>query len=631
MGNYKYLQADAIEGVKSERNYIGNAFAWDNNSIWAGYTDAAGVAPVDGTGGATPNSTFAINTSSPIAYAQDFLFTKSSGASRQGEGFSYDFTIDSIHQARILRVAFDYKTSANYGDGDIRVYIYDVTNSQLIEPTQRDLSANTVGGQYISEFQTNSNSTSYRLILHVSSSVDESWTMNASNFSVGPREIARGSVVNDWQSYTPTTQGFGTVSSMSAWWRRSGDTLYVKATFATGTVAASEAQFGLPNSLTIDAAKMGATRTLVGVANNNKASTTYFGLGVNATGGDAFVNIGAQTSTLAIVGADQNGNVVADTTSAFTLFFSVPITGWSSNANISSDFGGRDISVRAVKTSGSHVTSGSELDVTWDTTDSYDTTSSFDPSTGIFTAPETGKYLLTCNLTFAANATGVRYLGVIKNSSVVAYGPVFPGNASFGGGVSVSTEIDLIARDTLKVTGFQNSGGSLAYSTTAGANALTISKKQSPQTLIGSEKVIAKYYACTTQALSTTPAVVKNITKSIDSHDRYSTSTGLFTAPQSGDYEISAAWLSDSQTGTINNGGWLAVYKNGTIVPGSVFALYQRQNTSSLGPAAQGSTVVTGIVTGDTLGIYIAKDASLGSHTTISDNNFSWAQFRLVK
>ncbi len=546
-------------------NYVTNPDAETGVTGWAAYADAAATSPVDGTGG-SPNSTITQNTSSPLRGTADFKLTKNTGASRQGEGCSYDFTISAADQAKILRISFDYKTADVSGttlvDGDVRVFVYDVTNSQLIEPVGRDLYVNS-NGKYIGEFQANSNSTSYRLIFHIAQAVSSSeWTLNFDNVQVGPREIARGSVINDWQSYTPTTQGFGTVSSMSAWWRRSGDSIQVRAKFTTGTVAASEAQFGLPTGLSIDSTKVPSTRSLVGHASDDIASTTIFGLGVLATGGDTFVNFGLQSSTLSIIGNERLGTEVAGNTTVFSLNFSAPITGWSSNANISSDFGGRDISVRAVKTSGSHITSGSELDVTWDTTESYDTTSSFVPSTGIFTAPETGKYLLTCNLTFAASATGVRYLAVVKNTSVVAYGPVFPGSASYGGGVSVSTEIDLIAGDTLKVTGFQNSGGSLAYSTTAGANALTISKRANPQTLIGSEVVAASYYASANNGSSSTQSANFD-TKIFDTHTAVTaaaagTGTWKFTAPYSKMYRVTGMIF--LTTGATPN---LVVYKGG--------------------------------------------------------------------
>lgn len=50
-----------------------------------------------------------------------------------------------------------------------------------------------------------------------------------------------------WVSYTPaTTQGFGTVSSLSALWRRDGPDLHFRIKFTAGTVTSSEARVGLP-------------------------------------------------------------------------------------------------------------------------------------------------------------------------------------------------------------------------------------------------------------------------------------------------------------------------------------------------------------------------------------------------
>ncbi len=147
------------------------------------------------------------------------------------------------------------------------------------------------------------------------------------------------------------------------------------------------------------------------------------------------------------------------------------------------------------------------------------------------------------------------------------------------------------------------------------------------------EKVIAKYYGCTTQAITTSEVVVKNATSAIDSHSAYSTSTGLLTVPSGGDgdYEISAGYLTDSQTGTANNGILLVVYKNGSKVNGTGMAQWSRQSTGALNATASGSCTVTGVAAGDTLGVYIIRDSAAGSFTTISSNDYSWVCFRRIQ
>ena len=141
-----------------ERNYITNGSALQNTAGWKTYSDSVSV-PVDCTGG-SPSSTWTRNTSSPIRYSQDFLWTKSGSTSRQGEGVSYAFTIDRADQAKALSFDWDYEiASGTYvGDStngyDMGGYLYDVTNGTLIYPTSCQIENTGVIAHQHCEFQT---------------------------------------------------------------------------------------------------------------------------------------------------------------------------------------------------------------------------------------------------------------------------------------------------------------------------------------------------------------------------------------------------------------------------------------------------------------------------------------------
>jgi hypothetical protein len=155
-------------------NYIDNPDAETATTGWATYADAAATTPVNGTGGAA-TTTWTRTTSNPLRGVASFLLTKDA-ANRQGEGASYDFTIDDADKAKILSVSFDYEiASGTYADDDVLVYIYDVTNSALIQPAGYKLKNATIENKHTATFQTASNSTSYRLILHVSSTSAYRW------------------------------------------------------------------------------------------------------------------------------------------------------------------------------------------------------------------------------------------------------------------------------------------------------------------------------------------------------------------------------------------------------------------------------------------------------------------------
>lgn len=165
-------------------NYILNYGLETDLSGFVTYADAAALSAVDGTGG-TPAVTIARNTTTPLAETADLLFTKDA-VNRQGQGFSYDFTINRSDLNQYIQVTIDYKTSVNYVLNDVRIFIYDVTNAALIPVYERNLIPSTTGF-FRAEFKANSTSLSYRLIVHVSSTSALAYTINFDNFFVGKK------------------------------------------------------------------------------------------------------------------------------------------------------------------------------------------------------------------------------------------------------------------------------------------------------------------------------------------------------------------------------------------------------------------------------------------------------------
>jgi len=117
-------------------NYIENPNAETGTAGWATYADAAAATPADGTGG-TANVTWTRNTTAAEILRGDASFELTvDAADRQGEGVSYDFTIDRADQNKVLGIWFDVDaTDANYADDDLQVFIYDKDQSQVITPT----------------------------------------------------------------------------------------------------------------------------------------------------------------------------------------------------------------------------------------------------------------------------------------------------------------------------------------------------------------------------------------------------------------------------------------------------------------------------------------------------------------
>lgn len=137
-----------------------------------------------------------------------------------------------------------------------------------------------------------------------------------------------------WVTYTPTFTGFGSPSTLTALWRRVGDTLFVDSWFVMGTVSASTASMSLPAGLNINPNKV-ALQNLVGgggpvvgksgqnvanqqnyviLATNTSTSLVYFG--VSYTGGNVNIDV------------PQPANGIYNTGNNTWPSFSVPITGW---------------------------------------------------------------------------------------------------------------------------------------------------------------------------------------------------------------------------------------------------------------------------------------------------------------
>ena len=183
--------ADSGTGGGSGVNYITNPRATTDTTGYATYADAAATTPADGTGGSA-NITFTRNTTTPLRDGGEFKITKDA-ADRQGEGASFDFTIDNADKAKKHIISFDYDAShASYADDDIKVFIFDTINSNLIRVNSEELKGGK--GKHYAQFQSASDSTSYRLIFHVSSTNASAYDVYLDEVSVGPQGIHNAAI-----------------------------------------------------------------------------------------------------------------------------------------------------------------------------------------------------------------------------------------------------------------------------------------------------------------------------------------------------------------------------------------------------------------------------------------------------
>jgi len=145
---------------------------------------------------------------------------------------------------------------------------------------------------------------------------------NGTNWFVTSREQR-----TPFAAFVPTISGFGTPSSVDTMWARDGQNLVLLYEFQIGTATASEAQMGLPGSLTIDSVVV-PTITQVGAiatSYNTVGGVSYHAL---ITGGDSYINLGrGGTTTSGLVPLD--GNAIGDSEQV-SFMVHIPITGWGS-------------------------------------------------------------------------------------------------------------------------------------------------------------------------------------------------------------------------------------------------------------------------------------------------------------
>jgi len=594
------VENDGSAGI----NFVDNDDFETDTTGYATYADAAGVNAVDGTGGVA-TTTFTRNTTTPLRGTGDGLITKDA-ANRQGEGVSYDFTIDEADKASMLKIAFDYKTSTAYADGDIRVQIYDVTNTNLIRIAPEDLAANEVNGKFFSSFQAAADSTSYRLILHISSTNASAYTVNIDNVEVTPAVSSRYTPVSDSRTQnTITIEGvttdptFGTISKQDILYRRVGDRLEATYSFdtdGTGSSAGSGTYLiSLPTGLSFDSDKVTYStsenefnpHTNIGFGNlYNQAAGGIHGMVMAVPYDDTrfylvsssvVTDAGAASSETADTWGSASAHN-ATTRPSFVLQINVPIKGWSTGLSVEESLSGRIIAASIQGTDSNTVGAGTAEFVGYQTT-LFDTHGGFtigstDPTESnstYYTIPETGYYQVDAGIAFAAstgwtsNASAEIY--IIKNGSTVLRrrGHLENNTTSHPVQTQISDTFYLEKGDTVSVKAYNGTAGALGFYTPVPRDTyFSIAKVQAPSEVLPSEKIYATYsHNAATSLTAATNTTIPYNTKETDSHN--SVSSGVFTAPRSGmfyysftTYFATNSWAADKNIDTV-------VYKNGNV------------------------------------------------------------------
>lgn len=343
-------------------NFISQSTTWKvtttddrdlNNSVgnWLAFANTvAGPLPDNGMTGGSPTVTCTRTTSNPLDGAGSLLITK--GASnRQGDGCSVVFNVQPAYQGQNVTVTFPLTVvSGSVVQGDVKLFVYDVTNSILITPFNNDVIA---GPSIAATFPTTARAATpanqqYRLGIFFASTSTTAVTLEADDFVVTPGVAAyglNGSNVQSDLTWTPSA-GFGTVSQADYRYSQTGSRMQFHLYFKTGTVAASTASIAMPSGKAIDSTGYSSTTNVHVVGIWRQIATGANG-NIGGSGSGPLFYDGSDTSNLYLayqVGANQwtkmtNASTIftsGDGVEIDTLGPGIPIAGWSSNVQIAS-------------------------------------------------------------------------------------------------------------------------------------------------------------------------------------------------------------------------------------------------------------------------------------------------------
>jgi len=538
-------------------NYISNWNAEKDITGWSLYKDADSAVAEDGTGG-TATITFAQETASPLFDDASFKISSNGTTSRRGEGIStVMLNIDPAVKYNPISGSMTVRNTA-LQTGDIKVFIYDVTNAALIRCTYgEDVGASLAGDiNHSFGFQA-TNSLSYRVIIHVATNTTSAFDFLFDNVIVGPAKPAMiGAPITDWKATTMTVALTGATGlTVTAFEKRIGDTAYYKGIISWSAVfTGGTATISLPAGRTIDITKQtgvianassifGSAKLIDSGTDSYPAMIGYstttavrvFSYGDDAGASTAYANQGAITTTAPYTWAN------ADT---IEFEFSVPISGWSSGVVMSETTMNREISFIASISTNLNVPTA-----TWtaipnaNITITKDSANMWNGVDGIV-IPENGDYQFEMMGALANNATGERYYAVqVNGNEKMLAEDTYPTSARLSR-ANGSRTLPLVKGDVVKFATYQNSGSTLIWYNSD--NYLTARKVNTgSQTIAASEEVYVNAAGNANTALT---GEVDNIdfTEISDSHGAWNGTT--FTAPMTRKYLVTGLVRANAPT-----------------------------------------------------------------------------------
>lgn len=518
---------------------------------YTAYDDGAVAAPLDGTGGAPATLSLTVSTvAGEILQGQSVLKLSKSAADGQGEGYAYDFSMHAATPSQVHVIDLWYAGTANFllngsspsSPSDIVVYLYDVTNSKLIQPIGYILDGS---GRQKMYFQSTKGATSYRLLFHVATTNALAYDFFFSA-SIRPVESSPAAIETNWVAYTPTITGFGSPSALEFFWRRVGDSIVIAAKFTGGVPTGVEARVTLPTGLqTVDTTLLPSIRAVGAwfrdTSNTEKGgsvliqpSLTYINFSSVAVFGPNAASAHAAALGNQIL---SNGEIMTFTTGL------IPIQGFGAvGASTNADF--RTIGLANRNSTPTCAAFNATANIKWGTPQA-DNAGAYDDSTGYYTVKDPGNFLVIANLDVAGAAAGGNKSELYIELDDVAEGSgynryeIATGSAEQVQAIAFLANVQAGQKISVKI---DSTIAGPSVNADSQRNSLYIIRMANPAVAVPGEEIIAIYKTGAGQVIATgTPTIVDFGTREEDSHGKVTTGgSWQFESPMERMYDITA-------------------------------------------------------------------------------------------
>ena len=627
-------------GVKGGINFIKNSDfeAGVNGQApsgdWGTYKDAAQAIPVDGTGG-SPSLTFLCSNSVILNGGMSARITKPA-SNCQGEGVNCLFDVPVAYRSGMVRIQLPYVPVDAIATGDFTIWIYDVTNGALIQPTPYQVEGRTAGtpGAVVAEFQAPYNMAQGRLLWHVATTSASQLRVDVDEIQVGPGSRVFGSAMQDSDMH-PVWIPTGTWTSNVTYvgkWNRVGDMLEARVEVQlTGAPTSAILRVNLPPGLRIDTTKLPSADTagLVGycsLLDSGAKNYTIGNVGFNSTTSVEPLyddgSSGAQNITQAAPFTFANGDKVF-------LFFRVPILGWGSNCQMSSDAETRVVAAHCYIDGANVLAPNASAVKILLSNASEDTHNGFVAANNRYVIQVPGRYNVSARTNiYGANVlNSIYFLTLYKNGSEIRRGheaiPVATNNVGY---TALGMDIDCKAGDYLELYLYgagNNSINTISNGYGTAACFMDISRISGPSQIAASEKVMVTAISSASTSIAGSGAftLAPFATVVKDSHGAWNGSR--FTAPKADRYTLKCKTTFAAYSGALNYIN-LCIYKNGSLYR------YIATISEFSGVTAYWSINGEGdfdLNTGDYLEVYLEK-ASSGAQTLLGQAVHNWINIK---